>query len=177
MSTVTGIHHVTCIAGDPQENVDFYTGTLGMRLVKRRVNQDDTSAYHLFYADGEATPGSDITFFDWPVSRETRGTHSTSRTGLRVAGDDSLCWWKERFEKEGVTDDEIVERDGGNTLDFDDWEGQRLSLVDDGGTGAAHPWDRSPVPARHQISAAWARSRSASPIGQRSMSSLRVRSA
>jgi glyoxalase family protein len=148
---LTGIHHLTAVTGDAPRNHDFYTGTLGMRLVKRTVNQDDTSAYHLFYADGEATPGSDITFFDWPVTREKRGTRSISRTGLRVAGDDSLRWWRERFEKEGVTHDDIVERDGRTALDFEDWEGQRLSLVDDGGIGEAHPWDRSPVPARHQI--------------------------
>ena len=66
MSTITGIHHVTCIAGDPQENVDFYTGTLGMRLVKKSVNQDVPDTYHLFYADGEAHPGADLTFFPWP---------------------------------------------------------------------------------------------------------------
>ena len=66
MSTVTGIHHVTCIAGDPQENVDFYTGSLGMRLVKKSVNQDVPDTYHLFYADGEGHPGADLTFFPWP---------------------------------------------------------------------------------------------------------------
>jgi catechol 2,3-dioxygenase-like lactoylglutathione lyase family enzyme len=71
---LTGIHHLTAVTGDAPRNHDFYTRTLGMRLVKKTVNQDDTSAYHLFYADGEATPGSDITFFDWPVTGEKRGT-------------------------------------------------------------------------------------------------------
>jgi len=66
MSSVTGIHHITCIAGDPQENVDFYTRVLGMRLVKKSVNQDVPDTYHLFYADGEAHPGADLTFFPWP---------------------------------------------------------------------------------------------------------------
>jgi glyoxalase family protein len=132
-------------------NHDFYTRTLGMRLVKKTVNQDDTSAYHLFYADGEATPGSDITFFDWPVTPEKRGTHSISRTGLRVGGKESLRWWKRRFEEEGVTHGDIVDRDGRMTLDFEDFEGQRLSLIDDGGAGEAHPWNRSPVPTKHQI--------------------------
>src|SRR4051794_5662389 len=148
---LTGIHHLTAVTGDAPRNHDFYTRRLGMPLVKKTVKQDDPSAYHLFYADGEATPGSDITFFDWSVTPEKRGTHSISRTGLRVAGDASLQWWKKRFEEEGVTHGDIVERDGRKTLDFEDFEGQRLSLIDDGGAGEAHPWDRSPVPADHQI--------------------------
>ncbi|MEN2606959.1 hypothetical protein AAER50_11935, partial [Acinetobacter baumannii] len=76
-----------------------YTQTLGLRLVKKTVNQDDTSAYHLFYADGEATPGTDLTFFDWPVGLERRGTHSIARTGLRVGSKASLVWWKARFNE------------------------------------------------------------------------------
>ena len=79
---LTGIHHLTAITANAPENLRFYTQTLGLRLVKKTVNQDDTSAYHLFYADGEATPGTDLTFFDWPVGPERRGTHSVSRTGL-----------------------------------------------------------------------------------------------
>ena len=148
---LTGVHHLTAVTADAPRNHDFYTRTLGMRLVKKTVNQDDTSAYHLFYADGKATPGSDITFFDWRMTPEKCGTHSISRTGLRVTDDETLGWWKKRFEEEGVTHAEIVERDGRGTLDFEDFEGQRLSLVEDGGVGEAHPWNRSPVPAQHQI--------------------------
>ena len=74
-----------------------------MRLVKKTVNQDDPGAYHLFYADKEATPGSDLTFFDWPVPRETRGTNSITRTALRVAGEGALAWWSERLKEHGVT--------------------------------------------------------------------------
>ena len=148
---LTGIHHLTAVSADASGNHAFYTKTLGMRLVKKTVNQDDVSAYHLFYADALASPGSDITFFDWPVGRERRGTHSITRTALRVAGEGTLDWWKKRFEAEGVRHAEIVERDTRLVLDFEDFEGQRLSLVDDGGAGAAHPWDRSPVPAEYQI--------------------------
>ena len=148
---LTGIHHLTAVTADAPRNHAFYTRTLGMRLVKKTVNQDDTSAYHLFYADGKATPGTDLTFFDWPVTPEKRGTRSISRTGLRVAGDDSLRWWKRRFVEEGVIHADVVERDGRKTLDFEDFEGQRFSLVDDGGAGEAHSWQRSPVPAQHQI--------------------------
>src|SRR3954471_24374392 len=75
---LTGIHHLTAVTADAPRNHAFYTRTLGMRLVKKTVNQDDTSAYHLFYADGKATPGTDLTFFDWPVTPEKRGTRSIS---------------------------------------------------------------------------------------------------
>src|SRR4051794_9937224 len=148
---LTGIHHLTAVTGDAPRNHDFYTSTLGLRLVKKTVNQDDVSAYHLFYADGRGTPGTDITFFDWPVEREQRGTHSITRTGMRVAGADTLAWWKQRFQDLGVTHSDMVERDSRLTLDFEDFEGQRFSLVDDGGVGEVHPWEQSPVPAEHQI--------------------------
>jgi glyoxalase family protein len=148
---LTGIHHLTAVSADAPGNVAFYTGTLGMRLVKKTVNQDDVSAYHLFYADGKASPGSDLTFFDWRVPREQRGAHSITRTGLRVNGEKSLRWWKERLDKAGVRTGDIVTRDGRLTLDFEDHEGQRLALIDDGGKGPANPWNKSPVPAEHQI--------------------------
>jgi len=148
---LTGIHHLTAVTADAAGNHAFYTQALGLRLVKKTVNQDDVSAYHLFYADGLASPGTDITFFDWPVERERRGTHSITRTGFRVNGEKTLSWWKNRFETLDVKHEAIVERDGRLTLDFEDPEGQRLSLVDDGGRGEAHPWERSPVPAEHQI--------------------------
>ena len=109
------------------------------------------SAYHLFYADAKGSPGTDLTFFDWPVRPERRGTHSIVRTHLRVAGADALGWWAEHLRARGVTAGEVVERDGRLTLDFEDPEGQRLSLIDDGGAGEAHPWERSPVPAEHQV--------------------------
>ena len=146
-----GIHHLTAISADAPGNRRFYEGVLGMRLVKKTVNQDDVSAYHLFYADGLATPGTDITFFDWPAAPERRGTHSIARTALRVAGAKTLDWWKEHLAEHRVKHGEIAERDGRLTLDFEDPEGQRLSLVDDGGAGDAHPWAKSPVPAEHQI--------------------------
>src|ERR1700723_1992854 len=86
---LTGIHHLTAISARPRDNLAFYTGLLGMRLVKKTVNQDDVSAYHLFYADGKANPGTDLTFFDFPAAPEQRGANSISRTSLRVAGEKS----------------------------------------------------------------------------------------
>ena len=148
---LTGLHHLTAVSADAQANHRFYTGVLGMRLVKRTVNQDDTAAYHLFYADGQATPGTDLTFFEWPVPPERRGTRSIVRTMLRVAGEAALRWWADRFAASGVPHQPVVRRDGRLTLDFEDPEGQRLGLVDDGGTVEAHPWERSPVPPEHQI--------------------------
>ena len=146
-----GIHHLTEISAKIRDNHYFYTRTLGMRLVKRSVNQDDVTAYHLFYADAKGTPGTDLTFFDWPVPRERRGTHAITRTHLRVAGSDALAWWTEHLRDNGVTASAVEERDGRLTLDFEDAEGQRLALVDDGGTGRSHPWERSPVPLAHQV--------------------------
>jgi glyoxalase family protein len=146
-----GVHHLTAVSAQIRENHHFYTRTLGMRLVKRSVNQDDVSAYHLFYADAKGSPGSDLTFFDWPVPRERRGSRAITRTMLRVAGPEALGWWAQHLRERGVAAAEIGERDGRLTIDFEDPEGQRLALVDDGGAGEAYPWERSPVPTTFQI--------------------------
>ncbi|WP_422072043.1 ring-cleaving dioxygenase [Tranquillimonas rosea] len=146
---LTGIHHLTAINADAGRTNRFYTDTLGLRRVKKTVNQDDTSAYHLFFADGAGSPGTDLTFFDWPVAAERRGTRSISRTGLRVA-EDSFDYWAGRLRDRGVTAGDIATLDGRATLDFEDPEGQRLRLTADAG-GDSHPWEKSPVPAEHQI--------------------------
>ncbi|WP_040485826.1 ring-cleaving dioxygenase [Lutibaculum baratangense] len=147
-----GIHHLTAVTADAGANFAFYTRTLGMRLVKKTVNQDDVTAYHLFYGDGAGSPGSDITFFDFGLAaRERRGSRTVTRTAFRVGSPESLAWWEKRFAEHGVARGGIVERHGRQVLDFEDFEGQRLSLVDDGGRYEAHPWDKSPVPAEHQI--------------------------
>lgn len=149
---LAGIHHLTAVTARARENLNFYTQTLGMRLVKKTVNQDDVSAYHLFYADGLATPGSDLTFFDWAQSpTERRGRHSVTRVGLRVPGLESLQWWTNQFDMNGVRQEVISERDGTTVLDFEDFEGQRLTLVSDYGSQEGHVWERSPVPPEHQI--------------------------
>lgn len=147
-----GIHHLTAVTARAADNHSFYTQTLGLRLVKKTVNQDDVSAYHLFYADGKAAPGSDLTFFDWPVTPERRGTGSVVRTGLRVPSEASLAWWAKRLDEAKLTRSEIMVRDRRATLDFEDFEGQRLALiVDSAPRDAANPWAKSPVPAEHQI--------------------------
>lgn len=146
---LTGIHHLTAITADAPGNNRFYTDTLGLRRVKKTVNQDDTSAYHLFFADGAGSPGTDITFFDWPVARESRGTHSISRTGLRVA-EASLDYWAGRLRDRGVDVGQITVLDGRPSLDAEDPEGQRLRLVA-APEGNSVAWEKSPVPAEHQI--------------------------
>jgi glyoxalase family protein len=148
---LSGIHHLTAISANAKANVDFYTRRLGLRLVKKTVNQDDVTAYHLFYADKLGSPGTDLTFFDWPAAPERRGTNSIARTALRVAGEVSLAWWEKHLTETGVAHSGVKERDGRATLLFEDPEGQRLALVDDAGQGEANPWEKSPVPAEHQI--------------------------
>src|SRR5690606_3623177 len=145
---LSGFHHLTAISARIADNKRFYTQDLGMRLVKRSVNQDDVSAYHLFYSDKVGTPGNDITFFDWPAAQERRGNNSVTRTGLRVADEADLQYWHARLGELGVSRGDVVERDGRAYLDFEDPEGQRLTLVADGGTGDdSVPWEKSSVPA------------------------------
>ncbi|MFN3278261.1 MAG: ring-cleaving dioxygenase [Paracoccus hibiscisoli] len=143
---LTGIHHLTAITADAAANNRFYTQTLGLRRVKKTVNQDDTSAYHLFFADGAGSPGTDITFFDWPAAPERRGTNAITRTGLRVS-ENSLDYWADRLQ--GL-DARLTTIDGRPSLEVEDPEGQRLRLIA-APNPAGQPWDRSDVPAEHQI--------------------------
>ena len=120
-----GIHHVTCITGDAPRNVDFYTRVLGLRLVKKTVNQDDPTVYHLFYADEEGTPGSDITFFEYPgVRRGRAGAGMVHTLEWRVASDAALDFWESRLPGEV----NAVARDDAG-LAFEDPEGLRHRLV------------------------------------------------
>jgi len=148
---LAGIHHLTAITAQAARNLDFYTRVLGLRLIKKTVNQDDTSAYHLFYGDGAASPGSDLTFFDWPVAPEKRGTNAIQRTGLRVSDEADLAWWQEHLRQAGVSAGGIKERAGHLSLDFEDFEGQRFRLVADATPSPAVPWVRSPIPVERQV--------------------------
>jgi len=150
---LTGIHHLTAVSSHIRENHQFYTNVMGLRLVKRSVNQDDVSAYHLFYSgDKRGVPGNDLTFFDWDIAKEQRGSHSIIRTYLRVNGQNALLWWTDWLRDQGVKHDGIRELDGRSAIFFEDPEGQRLALVADGGHGDPHEsWERSSVPAENQI--------------------------
>ncbi|MBA2691957.1 MAG: ring-cleaving dioxygenase [Rubrobacter sp.] len=144
-----GLHHVTAVTADASGNVAFYTDVLGMRLVKKTVNQDDVSAYHLFYGDEIGNAGTEMTFFDWSSAGRHRPTAGeVSATAFRVAGRDALGWWEARFDDLGVSHGEVYGRGGRAVLPFSDPEGQRLELVDDsgdGGTSPGVPWGKSPV--------------------------------
>ena len=144
-----GLHHVTAITARAQANLDFYTRTLGMRLVKKTVNQDDVSAYHLFYADAIGSAGSDLTFFDWAQIRPVRsGAGTVSETGLRVLGGEaSLEHWLKWFDLQQVSHGAIETVSDRPTLAFQDGEGQHLRLIAETSSATAvHPWHGSPVP-------------------------------
>jgi glyoxalase family protein len=142
-----GLHHLTAVTGDPSVNVGFYTEVLGLRLVKKTVNQDDLSAYHLFYGDEAGNPGTEVTFFDWPHAGPTaRGAGTITATALRVPGHAALEAWARRLSEFGVRHEGIAEHSGRASIAFTDTEGQRLELVDDGGKPGGTPWSNSPVP-------------------------------
>jgi len=125
-----GIHHVTCIAGDPQQNMDFWVETLGLRLVKRSINQDDPGTYHFFFADAAGTPGTSMTFFPREGMGQGKvGTGQVSRTAFRVP-EGSLDYWEDRFDEYGVDYDDRVERFGETVLPFRDPDGLPVELVE-----------------------------------------------
>jgi glyoxalase family protein len=147
---ITGLHHVTAITGDAATNVAFYTQVLGLRLVKKTVNQDDVSAYHLFYGDELGRPGTEVTFFDWPMAGRNRpGAGAVSEIALRVHGDrETLVWWKQWFNEKQVEHEEIHSGAKGEnaSLRFRDFEGQHLCLLATE-TSVGEQWRGSPAPA------------------------------
>lgn len=152
---IKGQHHVSSITANAKKNYEFYTQTLGMRLVKKTVNQDDTSVYHLFYADERGNPGTDLTFFEIPNAGNTySGTDAITLTSLRVPSNNSLEFWKERFETEGIDHGDLERMNGRATIFFKDFEGQRLALVSDEnnkGVSGGKPWAKSPIPEKYGI--------------------------
>jgi glyoxalase family protein len=151
MSQVTGLHHITCIAGDAQDNVDFYSGVLGMRLVKKSVNQDSPGTYHLFYADGVGHPGTDITFFPWPEM-------PPAQPGVGLAMEVSLAiplgtadYWADRLAEHNIRVGEVETRHRTSALPFTDPHGLPLVLHETGDDREFTPWGDSPVPAERQI--------------------------
>lgn len=148
---ITGIHHITAIAGDPQENLDFYAGVLGLRLVKRSVNQDSPGTYHFFFADADGHPGTDLTFFPWPDMGPGRiGTGKASEISLAVPHG-SLGYWQERLGRYGARTGETVTRRGAPALLVGDPHGLPLSLVEAEERTEFTAWERGPVPAERQI--------------------------
>lgn len=152
---IKGLHHVSALTAHAAENYRFYTDVMGLRLIKKTVNQDDVSVYHLFYGDEKGNPGTELTFFEIPMAGQTReGVNSISATSLRVPSDAALQYWIKRFDEYEVPHGEITNRGGRATLSFTDFENQRLILVsDENNTGVpgGKPWDQSPVPAEYGI--------------------------
>lgn len=150
-----GIHHVSAITANAVKNFEFYTKVLGLRLIKKTVNQDDISVYHLFYGDETGNPGTELTFFEIPNAGQNRnGVNSISAISLRVPNDSALDYWKQRFDEFQVKHEDIGDRAGRATLAFQDFEGLRLILVSDElnqGVPAGTPWDKSPVPQQFGI--------------------------
>ena len=141
-----GIHHVTAVSGSGTRNLDFYTRVLGLRLIKKTVNQDVPSTYHLFYGDEVGTPGTEMTFFEWPdVPTHVPGAGDVSAIGFVVPDRAALEWWLQRFDAEGVEHGSIEERGKRLVLPFHDQEGQRLELIV-GERADVTPWKGGPVP-------------------------------
>src|SRR3954449_10656195 len=121
-----GVHHVTAITGDAPRNVDFYARVLGLRLVKKSVNQDDPTVYHLFYGDDEGAPGNDMTFFEYPGARQGKaGAGMVHTVCWRAAPPDAIYFWARRLGDEGIAG----ERSDGGSLAFRDLEGLRHMLI------------------------------------------------
>jgi glyoxalase family protein len=153
MKGVNGLHHITAIAGPAQENLDFYSGVLGLRLVKKSVNQDDVATYHLFYADSEGHPGTDLTFFPWSHAAPARQGHGLASEVALAVAPNTLEWWKARLERFGVRPAKIELRFEERALPFTDPHGLAVALVESPGAldRPFAPWSAGPVPLERQI--------------------------
>lgn len=155
MEHLRGIHHVTAITSSAEKNYEFFTYVLGMRLVKKTVNQDDIQTYHLFFADDKGSAGTDMTFFDFPgIPQGVHGTNEISKTSFRVPSDAALEYWAKRFDRLEVQHDEIEEQFGKKRLSFTDFDDQHYQLISDElnkGVESGTPWQNGPVPLEHAI--------------------------
>lgn len=150
-----GIHHVTAMTDSAERNYHFFTEVLGMRLVKKTVNQDDIHTYHTFFADDVASPGSDMTFFDFPnITPGKSGTNTISRIGLRVPNDKALAYYYDHLQKHQVKVEPITEKFGAKVLMFEEVDGQKYQLFSDEhnqGIPAGTPWQNGPIPTEFAI--------------------------
>lgn len=155
MEKLKGVHHVTAITSNAERNYDFFTHVLGMRLVKKTVNQDDIQTYHLFFADDRGSAGTDMTFFDFPgISQGRHGTNEISRTSFRVPSDAALDYWEGRFDRLQVAHSGVQEQFGKKILPFTDFDDQRYELISDEknqGVATGSPWIKGPVPLEYAI--------------------------
>ena len=148
---IAGLHHVTAIASDPQRNLDFYVGLLGLRLVKRTINFDDPGSYHFYFGDARGTPGTILTFFPWPgVRRGHRGVGQIEATAFAISPD-SVRYWLDRFKEQHVTAEKTSARFGEEVIRFTDPDGLLLELIGTNSQAKIEPWTNSPVPAEHSL--------------------------
>ncbi|MEN2465150.1 ring-cleaving dioxygenase [Ornithinibacillus sp. FSL M8-0202] len=155
MNQLKGIHHVTAITSSAEENYKFFTYVLGMRLVKKTVNQDDIRTYHLFFADDKGSAGTDMTFFDFPgIPKGVHGTDEIYKTSFRVPTDEALTYWVKRFDRLGVKHKGIQEQFGKKHLSFVDFDDQHYQLISDEhnvGVESGTPWQKGPIPLEYAI--------------------------
>ncbi|WP_413488862.1 ring-cleaving dioxygenase [Carnobacterium divergens] len=155
MNELKGIHHVTAMTSSAEKNYHFFTEVLGMRLVKKTVNQDDIQTYHTFFADDRGSAGTDMTFFDFPgIPKGTKGTNSISKTSFRVPSDQALDYWLARFDQHNVTHTGLTSQFGNKSIQFVDFDGQQYQLISDEhnpGVPAGIPWQKGPVPYDYAI--------------------------
>jgi glyoxalase family protein len=155
MNHLKGIHHVTAITSSAEKNYQFFTYILGMRLVKKTVNQDDIQTYHLFFADDQGSPGTDMTFFDFPgIPKGKHGTNEIYKTSFRVPSDAALEYWVKRFDRLEVNHTGIKEQFGKKTLSFVDFDDQHYQLISDEmneGVAPGTPWQKGPIPLEYAI--------------------------
>ncbi|ANA80032.1 ring-cleaving dioxygenase [Paenibacillus glucanolyticus] len=155
MNGLKGIHHVTAITSSAEKNYEFFTYVLGMRLVKKTVNQDDIRTYHLFFADDKGSAGTDMTFFDFPgIPKGRHGTDEIYKTSFRVPNDAALEYWVQRFDRTDVKHQGIQELFGKKTLAFVDFDDQQYQLISDennAGVASGTPWQNGPIPLEHAI--------------------------
>jgi glyoxalase family protein len=148
---IAGLHHVTAIASDPQRNLDFYIGLLGLRLVKRTVNFDDPGTYHFYFGDARGTPGTILTFFSWPGARRGhRGVGQIEATAFTISPD-SVGYWLDRFKEQHVTAEKTSARFGEEVIRFTDPDGLLLELVTSDSIAQVESWADSTVPAEHSL--------------------------
>ena len=155
MNELKGVHHVTAITSSAEKNYEFFTYVLGMRLVKKTVNQDDIQTYHLFFADDKGSAGTDMTFFDFPgIPKGVHGTNEISKTSFRVQSDAALEYWVKRFDRLEVKHTGIKEQFGKKTLSFVDFDDQQYQLISDEfnkGIESGTPWQKGPIPLEYAI--------------------------
>src|SRR5689334_690658 len=149
--SITGLHHVTAIATDPQRNLDFYAGLLGLRLVKRTVNFDDPGTYHFYYGDDLGRPGTILTFFPWPgAARGRHGTAQLTTTSFSIPPD-SMGFWMDRLKSRGLQVEGPHARFDEEVIDFVDHDGLKLELVAHAGAKRQSGWEGGTIPAQHAI--------------------------